>query len=150
MPDPPGPPAPLDDAREWYTLQEVAGVVGISRQAVHARVQKGQLEGRKVDGIWRVPSDALAQAIEERRAQALSLGSVRVLPVVPAPDSGSAREIDHRVARLEALVAELAEQHEHAQRERDRELARSRERGDRLKAALHQMVELLAGDLDGS
>ena len=40
-----------EPGREWYTLSEVAQVLRVSRQAVHARVKKLQLDEQQVDGL---------------------------------------------------------------------------------------------------
>ena len=61
----------------WYSLRDVARVLGLSRQAVHTRVRKGQLEADLIDGVWQVPG-AVAAAVQTQRKRALSLGSVRL------------------------------------------------------------------------
>lgn len=125
---------------EWYTLKEVAAALGVSRQAVHARITKGQLPGEQVQGVWRVPGQALVAAVEAKRREALSLGSVRVLPAAaPATDG----ELVRRVEALEALVEELREEHQRSRVERDAEVAALEERCARLQSALHHMVDLL-------
>ena len=56
-----------DTGPQWYTLKEVAEALGLTRQAVHTRVRKGQLRGeQQEDGSWRVAADAVAAAIEAK------------------------------------------------------------------------------------
>ena len=129
--------------REWYTLSEVAQVLGLSRQAVHARVKKGQLDAEKVDGVWRVSDATVVAAVEAKRREALSLGSVRLLPVGAPADDVVAQELVNRLEALETVVGDLQEEGRRAQAERDQELAVLEDRCARLQAALHQMVELL-------
>ncbi len=131
-----------DAGPQWYTLKEVAEALGLTRQAVHTRVRKGQLRGeQQEDGSWRVAADALAAAIEAKRREAVSLGSVRVLPV--GPPLGEMSALAERIDALEAVVAQLREEQGRIQAQRDQEVAALEERSARLQTALHQMVDLL-------
>ncbi|MGD9642839.1 MAG: helix-turn-helix domain-containing protein [Elusimicrobiales bacterium] len=49
-------------AREFYSLPEVAALLGISRIAVFKRVKKGQLEALRIGRNWAVPAAALPAA----------------------------------------------------------------------------------------
>ena len=129
--------------REWYTLSEVAEVLGLSRQAVHARVKKGRLDAEKVDGVWRVSGATVGAVVEAKRREALSLGSVRLLPVGAPASDVVAQELVNRLEALETVVGHLQEEGRRAQAERDQEVAVLEDRCARLQAALHQMVELL-------
>jgi hypothetical protein len=82
----------------------------LSRQAVHARVEKGQLEAEQVEGVWRVPGTAVAKAVQAERRRFVGSGAVRILPVPPAAGDGNS-DIAERVSALEAAIAELAENH---------------------------------------
>lgn len=46
-------------AREFYSLPEVAALLGISRIAVFKRVKKGQLEALRIGRNWAVPAAAV-------------------------------------------------------------------------------------------
>lgn len=130
--------------QDWYTLREVARALGLSRQAVHTRVRKGQLPAEQVDGIWRVSEFALAEAVQSQRRSVLALGTVRLLPAQTerGQDGGGDGLVD-RVLVLEAAVSELSEEHRRALEQRDREVEVLKERCERLTKALHQMVDLL-------
>ena len=43
------------DAGAWLTVAEAARVLGISAGAVRKRIERGQLEARKVSGQWAIP-----------------------------------------------------------------------------------------------
>jgi len=131
---------------EWYTLREVAAALGISRQAVHARVRKDQLEAERVDGTWRVASGVVAAAVQAERNKALSLGSVRLLPAAAQRPADEAYDLARRVAEVEATLAELSESHRRQLDVREQEVAVLRGQRARLTAALHAMVDILGVD----
>ncbi|MDQ6838041.1 MAG: helix-turn-helix domain-containing protein [Actinomycetota bacterium] len=129
-------------AQEWYSLREVASALGVTRQAVHARVKSGRLESEQIDGVWRIPASAVTEAVQAQRRRFVGSGSVRILPVhslAGDEDLG----ISDRVVALEAAIAELSGGHRRQLAERDREVAVLEERCQRLTKALHQMVDLL-------
>lgn len=128
--------------QEWYTLRDVALALGLSRQAVHARVKKGQLRAEQVEGVWRIPASAVAQAVQAERRRFVGSGAVRILPVAPG-GSGDDSDLSKRVSAVETAIAELSEDHRRQLAERDREVAVLEERCERLTQALHQMVDLL-------
>ena len=130
--------------RDWYSLRDVARVLGLSRQAVHARVRKGQLEADLMEGVWQVPGAAVAAAVQTQRKRALSLGCVRLLPTPASGDSGTAGEdVATRLDAIESVLLGMREEHRQALVERELEVATLKERCARLQAALHQMVDLL-------
>jgi excisionase family DNA binding protein len=45
--------------RKFASPEEVAVVLGVSRRTVYRLIKRGDLEGRRVGGQWRVPYDAL-------------------------------------------------------------------------------------------
>ena len=128
--------------QEWYTLRDVAQALGLSRQAVHARVKKGQLRAQQVEGVWRIPGSAVAEAVQAERRRFVGSGAVRILPVSPG-GSGADNDLAERVAAVETAIAELSEDHRRELAERDREVAVLEDRCERLTQALHQMVDLL-------
>ncbi len=136
--------------QEWYSLREVAAALGISRQAVHARVRKGQLDADQVDGAWRVASAVVAAAVQAERSKALALGAVRMLPASAGRPDGDVADLLRRVVEIEATLTDLSESHrrelderDRELGERDRELAVLRDQGERLMSALHYMVDAL-------
>jgi len=139
----------LANHQDWYSLREVAEALGLSRQAVHARVRKNQLQAEQVDGTWRVSGFALAAAVQSQRKKVLQLGTVRLLPVPTGfDDGGSAGQIADRVSSVEAAIAELSENQRRELEERDQEVALLKERCERLTMALHRMVDLLGSTED--
>ena len=138
-----------DPGRESYTLSEVAQVLGLSRQAVHARVKKGQLDAERVDGVWRVSAATVVAAVDAKRREALSLGSVRLLPVAEPASDVVAQELLNRLEALETVVGDLQEEGRRARAERDQQVAVVEDRCARLQVALHQMVELLGSAAPG-
>lgn len=48
--------------REYYSIPEVAALLGVSRIAVFKRVKKGQLAALRFGRNWAVPAAALAAA----------------------------------------------------------------------------------------
>ncbi len=144
MSDRTGLPGDAAEDRDWYSLRDVARVLGLSRQAVHARVRKGQLEADLIDGLWQVPGAAVAAAVQTQRKRALSMGSVRLLPMPTGGNSGTAGEdVTARLDAIERVVLGLREEHRQALAERELEVAALQERCARLQTALHQMVDLL-------
>jgi len=84
--------------REYYSLPEVAALLGISRIAVFKRVKKGQLEALRIGRNWAVPAAALtaASAATARPPAAVPSASPAVppAPVVKQRDSGPAAAAD--------------------------------------------------------
>jgi excisionase family DNA binding protein len=77
--------------REYYSLPEVAALLGISRIAVFKRVKKGQLAALRIGRNWAVPSAALPAA---SAAAASPPAAVPPAPVVKQRDSGPAAAAD--------------------------------------------------------
>lgn len=79
-------------AREFYSLPEVAVLLGISRIAVFKRVKKGQLEALRIGRNWAVPAAALPIApVEAVPPPAAVTPSA---PVVKPQESGPAAAAD--------------------------------------------------------
>ena len=75
-------------AREFYSLPEVAVLLGISRIAVFKRVKKGRLEALRIGRNWAVPAAALpaaAEAVPPPAAPAPSVSVVKPPGSSPAP-----------------------------------------------------------------
>ena len=43
----------------YYTVDEVAEVLGVHRRTVQARLRDGTLNGKKLSGVWRIYKDSL-------------------------------------------------------------------------------------------
>lgn len=76
-------------AREFYSLPEVAALLGISRIAVFKRVKKGQLSALRIGRNWAVPASALPAA-----APAVPLSAVPPPPVVKEGESAPAADAE--------------------------------------------------------
>jgi excisionase family DNA binding protein len=50
-------------AREYYSIPEVAALLGVSRIAVFKRVKKGQLPALRIGRNWAVPAAVLLSAV---------------------------------------------------------------------------------------
>lgn len=46
----------------YYTVNEVAGILGVNKHTVQARLRDGTIRGRKLSGEWRIYRDALMNA----------------------------------------------------------------------------------------
>ena len=43
----------------YYTVDEVAELLGVHRRTVQARLRDGTLNGKKLSGVWRIYKDSL-------------------------------------------------------------------------------------------
>ena len=43
----------------YYTVDEVAELLGVHRRTVQARLRDGTLRGKKLSGVWRIYVDSL-------------------------------------------------------------------------------------------
>lgn len=131
---------------------EVAGMLGVSRQAVQARARRGSLRAYKVEGEWRIPAEVATALVAAEHHRGLSAGSVRTLPVGgPRPDPDGSAVLEVLEARLATYEARLAEQnrrmeevlaHQHEQlAARDAELAVLRAETVRLRRAVVVLVD---------
>lgn len=75
-------------AREYYSLPEVAALLGISRIAVFKRVKKGQLEALRIGRNWAVPAAAVPAPAPA------AAPAVPPAPVVKRQESGPAAAAD--------------------------------------------------------
>ncbi|MCA1607221.1 MAG: hypothetical protein LC775_17535, partial [Acidobacteria bacterium] len=103
-------------------------------------VLRSLVDAEKVDGVWRVSGATVVAAVEAKRREALSLGSVRLLPVAEATSDVVAQELLNRLEALETVVGDLQEEGRRARAERDQQVAVLEDRCARLQVALHQMV----------
>ena len=131
---------------------EVAGMLGVSRQAVQARARRGSLRAYKVEGEWRIPAEVATALVAAEHHRGLSAGSVRTLPAGgPRPDPDGSAVLEVLEARLATYEARLAEQdrrmeevlaHQHEQlAARDAELAVLRAETVRLRRAVVVLVD---------
>ena len=83
-------------AREFYSLPEVAALLGISRIAVFKRVKKGQLEALRIGRNWAVPAAALPAAAQEAPPPTAPQPAAVTpsAPVVKQRESGPAAAVD--------------------------------------------------------
>lgn len=85
-------------------VADAATVLGISARAVRARLTKGQLPGRKVEGTWRVPREALPLTDGQRAALQARADEVRAVVDAALPSRGSRRD-DRRHRSVVDLAA---------------------------------------------
>ena len=84
-------------------------MLGVTRQAVQARVSKGTIRAVKVNGAWQIPAAVAKALLDAERGNAVASGRVTELPLnrEPALDahgSGGLGELVGLVANLEARV----------------------------------------------
>lgn len=58
----------MTTVKAYYSLQDVAKMLHISRQTLYKYVHSGKLEAVKIGKQYRVTSDAIAQFIDNNRA----------------------------------------------------------------------------------
>ena len=98
-----------------FTAAEVAAMLGVSRQAVQARAQRGSVRAYKDDGVWRIPAEVATALVTAEHHRGLSAGKVRALPVAGAQvdtdvDAGAVvSALEARLAASEAQVAAQAQ-----------------------------------------
>ena len=92
-----------------YGVAELAAMLGVTRQAVQARVRKGTIRAVKVDGAWHIPAAVAKALLDAERGNAVASGRVTELPLnrepaLDAHSSGGLEELVRLVADLEARV----------------------------------------------
>lgn len=102
------------EVRASFAAAEVATMLGVTRQAVQARAQRGSLRAVKVDGQWRIPAEVATALVNAEHHKGLSAGKVRALPGVvggmAAPEGGEGPVLAALEARLAAYDARMADQ----------------------------------------
>ena len=98
-----------------FTAAEVAAMLGVSRQAVQARAQRGSVRAYKEHGVWRIPAEVATALVSAEHHRGLSAGRVRALPVAGARvdsdvDAGPVvSALEARLAASETLLAAQAQ-----------------------------------------
>lgn len=100
-----------------YSVGELASLLGVTRQAVQARVKSGAIRATKVDGVWRIPAAVANALLSAEHTKAVVSGRVTVLPVVSPSDVDRLDELTGLVLRLEGRAAQ-AESERAAQADR--------------------------------
>jgi hypothetical protein len=151
------------DSLPTFSVAEIAGMLGISTDAVRARIHRGTLDAVKVEGVWnvRLPDDAPVSDVPPDPSGAApnataSQSGANQDPTANMPDSRQDALVDH----LQSEVTYLRERLEEAERERERilqQMANERERFDVIhRTALGRIEALTAttedrqGSLDPS
>ena len=147
-----GSPARLDSGAPFYGIAELAGALGVSRQAIQARVRRGSIRAVKEGGVWRIPAGVAVAMVNGEHAKAIVSGEVTALPRAAnadatAADSKLVSQFAERLQALEAIVEAAAERldaalvdqqrRDHA---RDRELEEIRRDRAKLRRALAALV----------
>jgi len=55
--------------KEYYTINEVATMSGLTTRTIRNYIKLGMLEGEKVDGIWQFSADALNSFMQDKSVQ---------------------------------------------------------------------------------
>lgn len=100
-----------DPAAGSYGVAELAATLGLSRQAVQARVQRGSIRATKVGGVWRIPAVVVAALLQGEHTKAVVSGGVTVLPRVVPPevdDPLASSALERRLTELAAVVEDQA------------------------------------------
>jgi DNA-binding Lrp family transcriptional regulator len=136
--------------RRWYSLNEAAERLGVSRQSLHQRVRK--LKGaEKVDGRWQIPEQTVEALVAAERAKAVASGAVVALPGAQPggqPGSEEVAELAERVSELEGLVRDQARAFHAALGDRDALISELRADRRRLRRALGAFMNGLAHLVD--
>lgn len=77
-------------AREYYSLPEVAALLGISRIAVFKRVKKGQLAALRIGRNWAVPAAAVPVIAPDSASPAVPPSPVVKTQESPPPAAADA------------------------------------------------------------
>lgn len=96
-----------------FTAAEVAAMLGVSRQAVQARAQRGSVRAYKENGVWRIPAEVATALVSAEHHRGLSAGKVRALPLAGAQadtDVDAGPIVSALEARLAASEAQLTAQ----------------------------------------
>ncbi|MDP8928024.1 MAG: helix-turn-helix domain-containing protein [Actinomycetota bacterium] len=139
---------------DFYGVGELASMLGVTRQAVQARVKHGTIRATKVNGAWQIPAAVAEAIVGAERSKAVASGRVTALPVSAPAGPDRVEDLAQAVVRLESRLAQveadrvaqgrqfeqaLAELHAqlHA---RNSEIAALREDRRRLRRALAALV----------
>lgn len=136
------PPTFTDTSRDslpTFSVVEVAAILGISKDAVRARLHRGTLEGRKIEGAWRIrlPDDVpLAILGREDRQGPTPHATAPTPDTTPNATPPQSDIMIEHLRHLEGEVEYLRERLEEADRQRGslhRQLEAERERADILQ-----------------
>ncbi len=94
---------PVRAEPDFYGVAELAAMLGVTRQAVQARVRKGTIRAVKVNGAWQIPAAVAKALLDAERGSAVASGRVTELPLNREAGLGA-----HRSGRLEELVGLIA------------------------------------------
>ena len=95
----------IDTDPDYYTIEEVAGVLGVSTDTIRRRIRSGQLQAVKREASD-IPGHGLRWYIPKR-----SLGMQEVTDVIQVPHALSLDDFDAVITqRLEAILNERDEQ----------------------------------------
>ena len=106
---------------QWMNISEASSCLGLSERAIYKRIEKGQVEARKVNGKREVKV-----TIDENDS--------RKFPTVP--DEAAGTEIEHLRTQVELLRSE----NEHLRTENERFI--------QIVAMGHKNIERLAGQIE--
>jgi hypothetical protein len=129
--------SPVSEDPASYGVGELASILGVTRQAVQARVKSGSIRAEKVNGVWQVPAAVAEAMISAERTKAVVSGRVTALPLRPAGDGDRLDDLAERFVRLETKLVQL---------EADR--AAQADRFDQTMGYLREQLQARQGDID--
>ena len=141
-----------------FTAAEVAAMLGVSRQAVQARAQRGSVRAYKEGGVWRIPAEVATALVTAEHHRGLSAGKVRALPVagekidVDSDARGVLGALEARLAASEARAAEQDQRLENLRAHHREQLAAKDSELRLLRAEVERLrrgVIALAGPAEG-
>lgn len=135
-----------------YGVAELAAMLGVTRQAVQARLKNGSIRATKVNGVWQIPAVVAKALVDGEHTKAVVSGMVTALPLrEESGERGDLAELvtslENRLDRAEADRAAQAQRFEHALADlreqlhaRDSDIGALREDRRRLRRALAALV----------
>lgn len=127
------------DSSPTFSVVEVAAILGISKDAVRARLHRGTLEGEKIEGAWRIrlPDDVPLAIIGREDRQGPTPHATASTPdTTPNATPPQSDIMIGHLRHLEGEVEYLRERLEAADRERGslhRQIEAERQRADILQ-----------------
>jgi excisionase family DNA binding protein len=92
---------------DFYGVGELATMLGVTRQAVQARVKNGTIRATKVNGAWRIPAPVAEAMIGAERSKAVASGRVTALPVSAPAGPDRVEDLAQAVVKLEERLAQM-------------------------------------------
>lgn len=92
---------------DFYGVGELASMLGVTRQAVQARLKNGTIRATKVNGAWRIPAAVAEAIVGAERSKAVASGRVTALPRSAPAGPDRVEDLAQAVVRLENRLAQV-------------------------------------------